>query len=59
SNGSLSQCMVDLVTARVVRSIAKAPDQNYSKEQLNRLIEVETHFARELDEDTIHKLTQS
>ncbi len=58
-NRALSQCMVDLVTARVVRSIAKAPDQDYSKEQLNRLIEVETHFARELDEDTIHKLTQS
>ncbi len=59
SKDSLSQSLADLVTARVVRTIAKAPDQNYTKEQLNYLIESETQFARELDMDTIFKLTQS
>lgn len=42
--------MIDLLTARVVRKIAKDPEHDYTNEQLYHLIEAEAHVSEELDQ---------
>ncbi|WP_165200593.1 glutamyl-tRNA reductase [Muriicola soli] len=51
--------LVELLTARVVRRIAKDPDKIYTNEQLNHLVKVEAYFAMEPDNGVNHKLSQS